>query len=105
MSNKNKWISVNEKLPKDESTVLVLIKGVERYGENKEKKDIYYWMCTGFYDGVDWATNYCFGCKYLIEEESEYPDVSLKVTHWRPLPPLPENIKFYTTMESDNLER
>lgn len=94
MSESNKWISVKDKLPKDDTDVLVLICETEPYRKNGEYIDIFRFICTGWCRDNRWATNYCFGYKFVDEEEKENADLcTLEVTHWRPLPLLPEKIK------------
>lgn len=83
----NEWISVKERLPDEEQDVLVLIREIEFYGRHKEKRNVYHWVHTGWYIDGEWATTYCFGHKYIREEINDMCD--LVVTHWMPLPELP----------------
>lgn len=86
--NSNEWISVKDKLPKEEDDVLVLIREIEHYGRHKEKRNVYHWIYTGwFVDGV-WATTYCHGYRKIETENEEYPNCEHTVTHWMPLPEL-----------------
>ena len=87
---KQEWVSVKDRLPKEEDDVLVLIREIEHYGRHKEKRNVYHWIFTGwFIDGV-WATTYCHGYKKIETENEEYPNCEHTVTHWMPLPEPPK---------------
>ena len=84
------WISVKDRLPNDEKSVLVLIKEVEKYGIYKEKTDVCHWIFIGWHIDGEWATTYCNGYKLIADENKETSNITYVVTHWMPLPELPK---------------
>lgn len=83
------WISVKERLPDEEEDVLVLVRYIEHYGKHKEKRNISRVVFVGWRVDDEWATVYCHGFQYLETESKNFPDEELEVTHWMPLPKLP----------------
>lgn len=86
--NSQGWISVNDKLPDEEQDVLVLVREIEFYGRHKEKREVWRSIYTGWHVDGEWATTYVFGHKHIQMEEDDRCE--LTVTHWMPLPELPE---------------
>lgn len=84
----NEWISVKDRLPDEEQDVLILIREIEFFGKHKEKRKSHHWIHTGWFIDGEWATTYCFGHKYITEEINDRSE--LVVTHWMPLPELPQ---------------
>lgn len=84
----SEWISVKDRLPDEEQDVLILIREIEFFGKHKEKRKAYHWIHTGWLIDGEWATTYCFGHKYITEEINDISE--LVVTHWMPLPKLPQ---------------
>lgn len=83
----SEWISVKDRLPDEEQDVLLLIREIEFFGKHLKKRKAWYWIHTGWSIDGEWATTYCFGHKYISEEENDMCE--LTVTHWMPLPELP----------------
>ena len=83
----SEWISVKDRLPDEEQDVLLLIREIEFYGRHLEKRKFYHSVYIGWYIEGEWATTYCYGHKYISEEENDMCE--LAVTHWMPLPELP----------------
>lgn len=86
------WISVKDRLPNEEEDVLVLVRNIEHYGRHKEKRNIYRDVYVGWIVDDEWATVYCHGFQYLNKESEKYQNEEYEVTHWMPLPKLP-NLK------------
>ena len=84
------WISVKDKLPEDDQCVILCTRETETYGKNREKKKIYKNIYTGYFDGYEWLTNYCYGCEYIFRMNEKYPNETIEVTHWMPLQELPK---------------
>lgn len=85
------WISVKDKLPEDDQEVILCTRETETYGKHREKKKIYKNIYIGYFDGYEWLTSYCHGCEYIFRMNEKYPNETIEVTHWMPLPdPLPD---------------
>ena len=72
----NQWTSVDEKLPEKDGDYLVVID----MGEN------YVWQSVCFFER---------SLKTYQFITDAYDDVAQHVTHWAPLPPLPEGVISY----------
>lgn len=61
------WIDVKDKLPnpEDEDTVIIFTDEIETYGRHKEKKKMYHGVYKGYFDGSEWYTQWCYGCKLV----------------------------------------
>lgn len=86
----SEWISVKDRLPKPEETVLCLLREIEFYGRHKEHRQVYRSVYIGYQIDGEWATQYCYGYKDLEDTQVEHPEFKLKVTHWMPIPELPK---------------
>lgn len=74
---KNPWISVEERLPEDNKTVLVWFGG---YYTVAVIRDNEWWDCTGYQTGGGWSAL------------DKIPDIACGyITHWMPIPKLPNN--------------
>lgn len=80
------WISVKDKLPEDDQEVILCTRETETYGKHREKKKIYKNIYIGYFDGYEWLTSYCHGCEYIFKMNEKYPNETIEVTHWMPLP-------------------
>lgn len=80
------WISVKDKLPEDDQEVILCTRETETYGKHREKKKIYKNIYIGYFDGYEWLTSYCHGCEYIFRMNEKYPNETIEVTHWMPLP-------------------
>lgn len=80
------WISVKDKLPDDDQEVILCTRETETYGKHREKKKIYKNIYIGYFDGYEWLTSYCHGCEYIFKMNEKYPNETIEVTHWMPLP-------------------
>ena len=93
----SEWIDAKDRLPDEEQDVLVLVKETEVYGRHDERKKIWHNIFVGYCDCGSWLTSYCFGCQYIskVNEEMEalHSKSRVEVTHWMPLPTLPEEKK------------
>ena len=87
---KTKWISVDDRLPEPEQDVILCTSEIETYGRHSEKKKIYRNIFMGYFDGDEWLTSYCYGCEYIFRMNEKYPNETIEVTHWMPLPEPPE---------------
>ena len=85
------WISVNDRLPEPEQDVILCTSEIETYGRHSEKKKIYRNIYMGYFDGDEWLTSYCYGCEYIFRMNEKYPNETIEVTHWMPMPELPED--------------
>ena len=85
-----KWISVEERLPEDLEEVLILVKETEFYGQYKEFSKSYFCQYMGCIDDGEWYTVWCNGHRYIKDTAKEPYADKLEVTHWTPLPELPE---------------
>lgn len=85
----SEWISVKERLPEDDQEVILCTREIETYGRRREKKKIYRNIYCGYFDGYEWLTSYCYGCEYIFRMNEMYPNETIEVTHWMPLPPMP----------------
>ena len=74
----SKWINVNDKLPKDESTVLVAVEREHFMHDGRMMQDVF--LSKYFVDM--WVDCMCFGI----------PLAECRVTHWMLIPELPEFI-------------
>lgn len=83
------WISVKDKLPEDDQEVILCTRETETYGKHREKKKIYKNIYIGYFDGYEWLTSYCHGCEYIFRMNEKYPNETIEVTHWMPLPEPP----------------
>ena len=84
------WISVEDRLPEPEQYVILCAREIETYGKHHEKKKIYRNIYMGYFDGDEWLTSYCHGCEYIFRMNEKYPNETIEVTHWMPMPELPE---------------
>ena len=84
------WISVKDRLPDQEQDVILCTREIETYGKHHEKKKIYRNIYMGYFDGDEWLTSYCHGCEYIFRMNEKYPNETIEVTHWMPLPDPPE---------------
>ena len=80
------WISVKDKLPEDDQEVILCTRETETYGKHREKKKIYKNIYIGYFDGYEWLTSYCHGCEYIFKMNEKYPNETIEVTHWMPMP-------------------
>ena len=85
-----KWISVKERLPEGEDPVLILVKETEHYGLNKEKRKVYFCQYLAYWDGDEWFTAWCNGCRKISDTAKEPYADDYEVTHWMPLPEPPK---------------
>ena len=53
------------------------------------KKKIYKNIYIGYFDGYEWLTSYCHGCEYIFRMNEKYPNETIEVTHWMPMPEPP----------------
>lgn len=86
------WISVKDKMPEPEQEVILCTRETETYGRHHEKKKIYRNIYAGYFDGYEWLTNYCYGCEYIFRMNEKYPNETIEVTHWMPLPEPPKEV-------------
>ena len=84
------WISVDDRLPEPEQDVILCTREIETYGKHHEKKKIYRNIYMGYFDGDEWLTSYCHGCEYIFRMNEKYPNETIEVTHWMPLPEKPK---------------
>ena len=84
------WVSVDDRLPESEQYVILCTRETETYGKHHEKKKIYRNIYMGYFDGNEWLTIYCYGSEYIFRMNKKYPNETIEVTHWMPLPPLPK---------------
>ena len=82
----SEWISVKDRLPEDDQEVILCTRETETYGKHREKKKIYKNIYIGYFDGYEWLTSYCHGCEYIFRMNEKYPNETIEVTHWMPLP-------------------
>lgn len=85
-----RWISVKDRLPTGEDPVLILVKETEHYGYNKEKRKVYYCQYLAYWDGDEWFTTWCNGCRKISDTAKEPYADDYEVTHWMPLPKPPK---------------
>ena len=90
------WISVNDRLPEPEHDVILCTSEIETYGRHSEKKKIYRNIYMGYFDGDEWLTSYCYGCEYIFRMNEKYPNETIEVTHWLPLPDTPKENDYET---------
>ena len=81
-----KWISVKDQVPSGEDPVLILVKETEHYGLNKEKRKVYYCQYLAYWDGEEWFTTWCNGCRKISDTANEPYADDYEVTHWMPMP-------------------
>lgn len=86
------WISVEDKLPEEDQEVILCTRETETYGKHREKKKIYKNIYIGYFDGYEWLTSYCHGCEYIFRMNEKYPNETIEVTHWMPLPCPPQEV-------------
>ena len=86
----HEWIPVTERLPDQEQDVILCTREIETYGKHHEKKKIYRNIYMGYFDGDEWLTSYCHGCEYIFRMNEKYPNETIEVTHWMPLPEPPK---------------
>ena len=84
------WISVKDLLPETDDEVILCTRETETYGRHREKKKIYRNIYMGYFDGEEWLTSYCHGCEYIFRMNEKYPNETIEVTHWMPIPKPPE---------------
>lgn len=84
------WISVDDRLPEPEQYVILCTRETETYGKHHEKKKIYRNIYMGYFDGNEWLTSYCHGCEYIFRMNEKYPNETIEVTHWMPIPKPPK---------------
>lgn len=87
---KPKWISVKDRLPDGEDPVLIFVKETEHYGLHKEKRKVYYCQYLAYWDGDEWLTTWCNGCRKISDTAKEPYADDYEVTHWMPLPEPPK---------------
>lgn len=81
----NKWISVEEELPKYEGRYLIMTK-LKKVDLNSGRS---LWPCNWQYPNNDInIAYYCLNSNWEYWEKEKIPE-HLKVTHWMPLPILP----------------
>lgn len=85
-----RWISVKEKLPEEEEPVLILVKETEHYGLKLEFKKVYWCQYLAIWDGEEWYTTWCNGCRKISDTAKEPYADDYAVTHWMPLPEPPK---------------
>ena len=82
------WVSVGERLPEEEKDVLILVKETDNtFGTGHP--DVCYWQFVGWMIDGRWETVYCHGNRAISDENARGNSVH-QVTHWMPLPDLPE---------------
>ena len=86
------WISVKDKFPEEDQEVILCTSETETYGKHREKKKIYKNIYIGYFDGYEWLTSYCHGCEYIFRMNEKYPNETIEVTHWMPLPEPPKEV-------------
>ena len=86
------WISVKDGLPEDDQEVILCTRETETYGKHREKKKIYKNIYIGYFDGYEWLTSYCHGCEYIFRMNEKYPNETIEVTHWMPMPLPPQEV-------------
>ena len=84
------WIPVDDRLPDPDQDVILCTREIETYGKHHEKKKIYRNIYMGYFDGDEWLTSYCHGCEYIFRMNEKYPNETIGVTHWMPLPDTPK---------------
>ena len=84
------WIPVKDRLPDPEQAVILCTRETETYGKHHEKKKIYRNIYIGYFDGDEWITSYCYGCEYIFRMNEKYPNETIEVTHWMPIPSPPK---------------
>ena len=84
------WIPVEDRLPDPEQDVILCTREIETYGKHHEKKKIYRNIYMGYFDGDEWLTSYCHGCEYIFRMNEKYPNETIEVTHWMPMPAPPK---------------
>ena len=84
------WVSVKDRLPDPDQDVILCTREIETYGKHHEKKKIYRNIYMGYFDGDEWLTSYCHGCEYIFRMNEKYPNETIEVTHWMPLPEPPK---------------
>ena len=87
-----KWISVKDQMPTGEDPVLILVKETEHYGWQKEKWKVYYCQYMAYWDGDEWFTTWCNGCRKISDTAKEPYADDYEVTHWMPLPEPPTEV-------------
>lgn len=90
MISMSEWISVKDKLPEMDQGVVLCTRETETYGKHREKKKIYKNIYIGYFDRYEWITIYCHGLEYIYRMNEKYPNETIEVTHWMPLPELPK---------------
>ena len=85
-----KWISVEDRLPEGEDPVLIFVKETEHYGFHKEKRKVYYCQYLAYWDGDEWLTTWCNGCRKISDTAKEPYADDYEVTHWMALPEGPK---------------
>ena len=85
-----RWIPVTERLPDSDQEVFLCTREIETYGKHHEKKKIYRNIYRGYFDGEEWLTSYCHGCEYIFKMNEIYPNETIEVTHWMPMPEPPK---------------
>lgn len=84
-----RWISVKDHMPIGEDPVLILVKETEHYGLHKEKRKVYYCQYLAYWDGEEWFTTWCNGCRKITDTAKEPYADDYEVTHWTRLPEPP----------------
>lgn len=84
----SEWISVKDRLPEEETDVLILVKETDNtFGTGHP--DVCYWQFVGWMIDGRWETVYCHGNRAIAEENARGGSVH-EVTHWMPLPEPPD---------------
>ena len=81
------WISVLDRLPEEETDVLILVKETDNTA-GADRPDVAWWQFVGWLVDGEWQSVYCHGKRAIAEENARGGSVH-EVTHWMPLPGRP----------------